>query len=674
MDGIGTPAQYTGDDVLAAIGQAVIVTDPAGIVRSWNAAAERLYGWSEAEVLGRPIGTLTVSEVSRRDPDDILAALRAGEPWSGGFTVRHRDGSSFRALVTTTGVRSTSGDVVALVGVSTAMGDAMQPLLEDSIDAALVVGLDGFIRFASPAVSNVYGWSPNEVVGQSVMTLLHAEDAPVLARALAACDDGSGSTTLEVRVRGRDGLWRWSDAAIADHVADPSVRAVIIHLRDVTDRLAAAQRVTRLALHDPLTGLANRAMLADRIRHGQSRRADLGALLLFDLDDFKAVNRSMGHNAGDDLIRGLAQRLDRALSAEDTCARLGGDELVALVEGVETPEQALALASRLQALLQRSARAGGTLITPSASVGVTMLAGRRRVDELLRECVAAVHQAKQAGSGRVVMFQSLGAQSSAAGGLVPPLRQGLADGEVRVFYQPVVDLGSRAVVGVEALVRWAHPELGLLPAEDFIEAAESDDLIHDLGAFVLSEACHQVASWPGPAHDLAVNVSARQLCERSLARTVQDCLSSSRLAAGRLVLEITETALMQDLATALDVLAECRAQGVRISLDDFGTGFAGFGYLRELPVDEVKIDRSFVTGLTASTFDRAIVTGIVQMARGLGLRTTGEGVETPRQAHTLTELGCDRAQGHLWSRAVAGAGHAPPVAGDEVAPLRRVSP
>jgi EAL domain-containing protein (putative c-di-GMP-specific phosphodiesterase class I) len=302
-----------------------------------------------------------------------------------------------------------------------------------------------------------------------------------------------------------------------------------------------------------------------------------------------------------------------------------------------------------------------------------MLAGRRRVDELLRECVAAVQDARQEGSGRVAMFQSLGARSHTAGGLVGRLRQGLRDGEVRVFYQPVVDLGTRDVVGVEALVRWEHPEYGLLTAEEFIEAAETDDLIHDLGAFVLSEACRQVARWPGPPLDLAVNVSARQLSERSLARTVQECLDASGLAPERLVLEITETALMQDLATALDVLAECRDSGVRVSLDDFGTGFAGFGYLRELPVDEVKIDRSFVTGLTANTFDTAIVTGIVEMARGLGLQTTGEGVETPRQAHVLTALGCDRAQGHLWSPAAPGSGRVPVVAGHPVPPRQRSS-
>lgn len=671
MDHAG--AGWTSDDVLAAIGQAVIVTDPDGTVRLWNDAAERLYGWSASEAIGRPIGTLTVPDLSQQDSDDILAALRAGVPWSGSFTVRHQDGSEFRALVTTTGVRSASGDTVALVGVSTSLGHAVAPLLEGSIDAALVVGRDAVVRYASPAVSNVFGWSPGEVVGQSALALLHPEDAPMMARALEQCGQGDGDSTLEVRVRGRDSVWRWSEAVVSDHLADPGVRAVVVHLRDVTDRLAADERLTRLALHDPLTGLANRSLLNDRIRHGQGRRADAGALLLFDLDGFKAVNRSLGHRAGDDLVRTLATRLDHALSVEDTCARLGGDELVALVEGVETADQALGLAGRLQGLLQRAARAGGTRVTPSTSVGVTMLAGRRRADELVRECVSAVHDAKQGGPGRVAMFQGLGAQVSSSGGLVARVRQGLGAGELRVHYQPVVDLASRTVVGVEALVRWEHPENGLLSAEEFIEAAEHDDLIHDLGAFVLAEACHEVARWPGPELDLAVNVSARQLAERSLGQTVLDSLRGSGLAADRLVLEITETALMQDLATAYDVLEQCREQGVRVSLDDFGTGFTGFGYLRELPVDEVKIDRSFVSGLSAGSFDTAIVSGIVEMARGLGLQTTGEGVETPRQARTLLELGCDRGQGHLWSPAVPAAGRAPGTDGHDVTPLRRTS-
>ena len=253
----------------------------------------------------------------------------------------------------------------------------------------------------------------------------------------------------------------------------------------------------------------------------------------------------------------------------------------------------------------------------------------------------------------------MGAQRDGSDGLLGRLSQALTNNELEVHYQPVVELATRRRIGVEALIRWQHPRQGLLAAHLFLDAAENSDLIHDIGAFVLRRSCEQVVGWPGDTGSLAVNISARQLADSALVEVIHRALAESGLAPERLILEITETALMQDLATAFEVLAACRASGVRVSIDDFGTGFAGFGYLRDLPVDEIKIDRSFVAGLGGEGFDVAIVGGIIHMAKGLGLRTTGEGVETAGQAAILTELGCDHAQGFLWSPAVPG-GPGPP--------------
>ena len=653
------PLAPSDDQVLHSIGQAIIVTDVTGTVTTWNAAAERLYGWSPDEAVGRSIDTLTAPEIPPDDAENLRTALQGGDPWSGCVTVQHKDRSVFRALVTMSSVRTDGGAIQAIVGVSSALGEAVQPLLEQFVDAATIVGPDGLIRFASPSVTNVFGWSPANLVGQPAVSLVHPDDGMLLERVLRRAGNGNGHSPLELRVRARDGSWRWAEAAVSDLTTDPDVRGVIIQLRDVTDRRAAHERLTRLALHDPLTGLPNRALIADRIQHSHARRGQAGALLLLDLDGFKEVNRLYGHAAGDELMRTLAARLDQALAVVDTCGRLGGDEFVVLAESVHNPVEAVELAERLQVSLARPVRVDGAHLVQTACVGVTLLAGRRRSHELLRECVAAVFDAKVAGRGRVMLFDSIGTDSFPAGGLVKRLRQGLINGEVLVYYQPIIDLGTRHVVGVEALVRWDHVRYGLLSAARFIEAAEADDLIHDLGAYVLRQACQQVSRWQDSDLHLSVNVSARQLSDPGLADTVRQSLADSGLAPHRLILEITETALMQDLSTALEVLVACRGQGVRISLDDFGTGFAGFGYLRELPVDEVKIDRSFIDGLSTNGSGAAIVTGIVQMARGLGLQTTGEGVETSRQARILTELGCDRAQGFLWSPAVPATDRAP---------------
>jgi len=645
--------------LLAAVGQAVIVTDPAGTVMSWNAGAERLYGWSAQEAVGRPIGELTVPEVAQEDAEQIMVALRAGQTWSGSFTVRRKDGSSFRALVTNTGVDDEDGTTVAVVGVSIGLGDAVRPLLEHSIDAAVVIGTDGRVRYASPAITNVFGFHPGELEGDPVQGIVHADDWQAFARALE--QNGDGVIPVEMRVRDSEGAWRWSEVVVTDLVGDPAVRGVVVNLRDVTERRTSHERLAHLALHDPLTGLPNRTLVADRIQHPLTRRGQAGALLFVDLDDFKNVNDRFGHSAGDDLLRTVAGRLLSTLRPEDTCGRLGGDEFIVLSEQVRGAPEACDVAERIQAALRLPVRVGSTTVTQTASVGLTLLAGRHRAHELLREADTAMYAAKAAGAGRYALFQGVGVDAQQPGGLVGRLRQALSDGELRVHFQPVVDLTSRSLYGVEALLRWQHPQRGLLVAEEFIDAAESSDLINDIGAFVLERACHQVGQWPGTELSVSVNVAARQLRDASLCDTVGRALAASGVGPQQLVLEITETGLLQDLATALEVLGTCRDLGIRVSIDDFGTGFAGFGYLRDLAVDEIKIDKSFVAGLGIEGSDTAIVGSILHLAHGLGLATTAEGVETIDQARRLQELGCDLGQGFYWSRAVVGRSRPPTV-------------
>ena len=305
-------------------------------------------------------------------------------------------------------------------------------------------------------------------------------------------------------------------------------------------------------------------------------------------------------------------------------------------------------------MLHRPLRVGAGSVLPSTTIGASLLAGRRRAHELIREVVTAAEHARRAGPGRHAVFTETGTDHGALDSLLHQLTQALTTDALQVHYQPIVELAGRATVGVEALVRWQHPSRGLLTAPAFLEPAEDSDLIHDIGASVLREACHQVARWPGGHLNLAVNISARQLSDPGLVDVIQDALGRAALAPQRLVPEITETALLQDLGMAVDTLTACRRLGVRVSLDDFGTGFAGFGYLRDLPLDEIKIDRSFVSGLAGDGFDAAVVGAIIQLAHRLRLRTVGEGIETAEPARLLTAVGCDLGQGYLWSPAVPG--------------------
>lgn len=648
--------------LLAAIGQAVIVFDPANVITHWNPAAEALLGWTAAEAVGREVTALIVPRDIEQQTDEILTGLHAGQRWGGSFTLSRKDGSALRAQFVSAPVHGDDGSVTAIVAVGSLLDDTVRPLLEHSTDAVVVVGTDRLVQFASPAVSQVFGWDPLALIGRPALSLVHPDDAPLLRAALAPGHHRVLPGRLELRVREQGGAWRWAEASVTDLLEDPAIRGIVINLRDVTDRRSNHERLTHLALHDPLTGLPNRTLMVDRIEHSHTRRGQVGALLLVDLDGLKEINHRYGHAAGDELLRAVGSRLTASLPAQDTCGRIGGDEFLVLAESIRDAAEAAECAERIQALLSQPLRLAGTTLTLSSSVGITLLAGRHRAHELLREAVAATYDAKRAGFGRYALFDLLGTHGEGGEGLLGRLAQALAQDELAVHYQPIVALGSRQMVGVEALVRWRHPRQGLLAASLFLDVAESSDLIHDIGAYVLRQACRQVVRWPDPTSVLAVNISARQLADSGLLGVIESALASSGLAPDRLVLEITETALLQDLATALEVLAGCRERGIRISIDDFGTGFAGFGYLRDLPVDEIKIDRSFVAGLGGQGFDAAIVGGIVHMARGLELRTTGEGVETEAQAQVLADLGCDQAQGFLWSPAVPD-GPGPPVLG-----------
>ena len=426
-------------------------------------------------------------------------------------------------------------------------------------------------------------------------------------------------------------------------------------------RLRAEARLAHTRTHDGLTELPNRTLLLDRLRQavartGRGQRAV--AVLLLDLDRFKVVNDSLGHGAGDRILTKVSERLRGVVRPGDTVARLGGDEFVVVREEVEGQIEAVALADQIAEALAPPYCIGTAELTLTASIGIAVTSDPTTdADALLRDADAVMYRAKQRGRNRWdVADDAVRSRAAVRLSIETELRRSIDNGGLALHYQPVVALHDDAVVGVESLSRWVRPGRPPLPPGEFIPVAEESGLITPLGRQVLRRGCDQLARWACVAEwqgaTLSVNVSPVQLVRRDLVPTVAEALAASGADPARLALEITETALLTDLDAASRALRKLRWLGVQLWIDDFGTGYSSLAYLRQLPLDGLKIDRSFVAGLSTTAVDRAIVAGIVDVAHSLGLVAIAEGVETTEQAAVLRELGCDRAQGYLWSPAV----------------------
>jgi diguanylate cyclase (GGDEF)-like protein/PAS domain S-box-containing protein len=426
-------------------------------------------------------------------------------------------------------------------------------------------------------------------------------------------------------------------------------------------RLAAERSVRHQALHDPLTQLPNRALLLDRLRLALARHRREQrwvAVLYLDLDDFKGVNDSLGHTAGDTLLRALAPRISEALRPSDTLARLGGDEFAILCEGLDEATESGAIAERLLRVVNQPIDVAGVELRPTASIGIALAGPGTAVDgeDLVRDGGVAMYRAKRAGRGRYELFDDhMRAETVERVALTHDLRRALEDGGLRLVYQPMVRFGQRRATGFEALVRWSHPERGDIPPGRFIPLAEQHGLIEPLGRWVLREALDQLRRWRDaglPMGDMAmsVNVSRVQLSRPGLADEIFEALAERAIAPGQLVVEVTESAVMEDPDVANATLDALAAAGVRIALDDFGVGQSSLACLRDLPLSSLKLDRGFITSLASSRQAAAIVRAVCDMARTLGFSVVAEGVETEAQSQVVEALGCELGQGFLYAK------------------------
>ena len=655
--------------LLDAVGQAVIATDADGTVVYWNTAAERLYGWSAAEAVGRSIMELTPSEASVEQAEEIMTALRAGLTWTGDFPVRRRDGGAFYALVSNTPLLAEDGTVVGVIGASmdiTARKHAeeqarrLSAVVDSTGDAVVLSSLDGVVLSWNHAAERLYGWPADQAVGHGVALVAPDDRVDEVQRVLAEVARGATVRDLETTHRRADGALVEVSVTVSPVYDDTgTVTAASAIARDISERRDMERALERAALHDSLTGLPNRTLLGDRLEQAAAvceRDGEPLAVLFLDLDDFKAVNDGAGHVLGDAVLVHVAAQLRAHVRPGDTVARFGGDEFVVVCPGAGR-EKALDIAQRLLTAVRAPLDVDGRRLYASSSIGVA-ISPPAATSALLARADAAVYDAKARGRGQVVEYASaLSAQAEQRLALSGDLREAIEADGLRLVFQPIVDLRTGEALGVEALARWDHAELGAVSPAVFVPVAEQTGLGRDLDSWVLHRAC---AEFAGARRDgvvpleayLSVNVSADSVVDSQFHAIVLEALATADLPPSSLVVEVTETGVVGDLDAAVRTLTALSEVGIRVAIDDFGTGWSSLTYVRRLPASILKLDRTFVARVHEDDDDLAIAASVIDLGRATGLTVVAEGVEVAEQLAVLRRLGCSAGQGWLWHAAV----------------------
>ncbi|GAB3380521.1 putative bifunctional diguanylate cyclase/phosphodiesterase [Massilia agri] len=642
---------------------AVHSVDARGIVRFWNHACAQLFGIPASHALGRPFREL-VSHLERQAEFDAAIA----EIWREGSAPAPRDWhvetAAGRRLWlhsnhfpvkregATQQVFCMEVDITGRKQVEENLTSAAR-VFENAHEGMILMDAEYRVQAVNPAFTTITGYAAADIVGATLASLPWGETETGFYESIWSQLDGNDHWQGEVAAMRKNGE-RYPAWVALTTIRDPRGEAIsyMAMLSDISERKRAEDRVRHQAEHDPLTGLPNRALFLDRMHHALAtwrRQRDNFAVLFLDLDRFKAINDNNGHQAGDAVLREVAARLRGCVRRVDTISRLGGDEFVVLLADIGGADQAAHVAQAVMQAVARPVEVGESLFTLSASIGVAICpTDGTDVDTLMHHADVAMYHAKQNGRDSFRFFSpEMNARVLERGVLEQRLRQALDRGEFLLEYQPELEVGSGRVIGVEALIRWRHPERGLLLPHDFLPVAEECGLIVPIGDWVLREACRQARAWRDEGHDVtvAVNLSDVQFLHGRLLDTVDEALAQSGLAPECLDLEITEGAIMRGDAGLDGIVEALRSRGVQLTIDRFGTGLSSLSSLRCYPLSKLKIDRSFVSDIEHDPVDAALIPAIIAVARSLRLRVIAEGVETAEQLRFLQQHGCDQYQG-----------------------------
>ncbi|WP_353266935.1 EAL domain-containing protein [Gemmatimonas sp.] len=639
-----------------------------GTILAFNAQAEKVLGYVAADVVGRTVDELAITGPAQITFEQVLASIEATGTTTQEFRLYSRDGREIETVVMFHRVEL-AGEEALIAHIRDVTAERVSLRAREESEARFraffdfagisihVLSFDGIILEANPASKELLGFDPHEVVGRSATSLSPQEDVEATREMARELRDGTrDSVTVERRFFHKDGYLVWGQLTVSV-VHHGGEKRMIGMIQDITERKRMEGQLLKQAFQDELTGLANRVLFRDRLRHALERRERQPAsvaVILLDLDGFKRVNDSLGHAVGDELLQVVGRRIASTVRAGETVARLGGDEFAVVIESIAHGEDPENLADRLLMLLRMPMRVGGREVVVGVSIGIAIADVTDDEETVLRNADTAMYAAKSSGKACVRRFDpSMHRDAMEWMELESDLRLGIDRREFMLEFQPLMRIDAGRPKGFEALIRWQHPSRGYVTPGVFLPIAEETGMIVALGRWVLMEACTQAQRWSAFSPDplsVSVNVAAKQLDSETLIDDVRAALEHSGLSPSRLIVEITESDVMREPEVALAKLNALKTLGVRLAIDDFGTGYSSLSHLQFFPVDELKIDRSFVTRIDDGDREAAFVRTIVSLAKSLRVEVVAEGVEEPAQHQFLRSVGCDIGQGYLYSR------------------------